>query len=399
MKKYIIANANIITRERTIPKGALCISSGKIDAVWEYLPENISKDIPVYDAEGSYISPGFIDIHLHGGNGSDFLSGDSDKNIECCKMHMQHGTTSLVPTFSTSDYTTYRNALRGISETMKNMKGMADVPNILGVHMEGPYLSPSQLGAQSPDFIIKPDEKDYIPLLEDYPFILRWTIAPETEGVLSMVRKLAPLGIHFSIGHSDALFEDVIKAYELGVNCITHLYSACSTVRRINAYRHAGIIEAAYYLDDMNVEIIADGKHLPPSLLKLIYKIKGRERVCLITDAISAAGLSPDLGEIYDMSSKQTIIIEDGVGKLKDRSAFAGSIATADLLVHNMVKLADVPLIDAVKMMSYNPAKLIGMENKKGSIANGMDADLIMFNDDIQIQKVIVAGQEVYNEK
>jgi N-acetylglucosamine-6-phosphate deacetylase len=394
MNKYVIDNAKIITRERIITNGALCVAAGKIDAVWEHLPKSICKDIPVYNAEGNYISPGFIDMHLHGGNGSDFLSGDPQKNIDCCKMHMRHGTTSLVPTLSTSDYDMYRNALHGMKNTIKSMeKG----PNILGVHMEGPYLSPSQLGAQSPDFVIKPNEKDYMPLLEEFPFILRWTIAPEAEGVLSMVRKLTPLGIHFSIGHSDALFEDVIKTYELNVNCITHFYSACSTVRRINAYRHAGIIEAAYYLDDMNVEIIADGKHLPQSLLKLIYKIKGHDRICLVTDAISAAGLSPDLGEIYDMSSKQTIIIEDGVGKLKDRSAFAGSIATSDRLVRNMVKLADVPLVSAVKMMSFNPAKLVGMDNKKGSIAPGMDADLIMFDDDIQIKKVIVGGQEVYS--
>ena len=316
--------------------------------------------------------------------------GDAEKNIACCKMHLKHGTTTIVPTLSTSGYDMYRTALKGVEETMQRMKGG---PYIAGVHMEGPYLSTAQLGAQSPDFLKPPDEKDYLSLFEDYPFILRWTIAPEVEGTLEMARKLIRRGVHFSIGHSDAMYDDVMRAYEIGVNCITHLYSATSTVRRINAYRYAGIIEAAYFLDGMTVEIIADGKHLPESLLKLIYKLKGAENICLVTDALGATGLPSDIKEIYDASSKQIIVIEDGVAKLKDGKAFAGSVATTDRLVRNMVKLCGAPIIDAVKMMTHTPAKTVGIEKSKGSIAPGMDADLVIFDEDIDVKKVIFAGE------
>ena len=207
-----------------------------------------------------------------------------------------------------------------------------------------------------------------------------------------MARKLIRRGVHFSIGHSDAMYDDVMRAYEIGVNCITHLYSATSTVRRINAYRYAGIIEAAYFLDGMTVEIIADGKHLPESsLLKLIYKLKGAENICLVTDALGATGLPSDIKEIYDASSKQIIVIEDGVAKLKDGKAFAGSVATTDRLVRNMVKLCGAPIIDAVKMMTHTPAKTVGIEKSKGSIAPGMDADLVIFDEDIDVKKVIFA--------
>lgn len=392
MRKYFVKDGNIITRERLIKGGAICVVDGKIEAVYESLPENIGEDYKIISAEGNYVSPGFIDIHVHGGNNSDFLMGDAEKNVACCKMHLQHGTTSIVPTLSTSGYDMYRTALKGVRETMKRIKGG---PYIAGVHMEGPYLSPAQLGAQSPDFLKPPDERDYLSLFEDYPFILRWTIAPEVEGTLQMARKLIRRGVHFSIGHSDAMFDDVMRAYEIGVNCITHLYSATSTVRRINAYRYAGIIEAAYFLDGMTVEIIADGKHLPESLLKLIYKLKGAENICLVTDALGATGLPANIKEIYDASSKQVIIIEDGVAKLKDGKAFAGSVATSDRLVRNMVKLCGAPIVDAVKMMTYTPAKTVGIEKAKGSIASGMDADLVIFDKDIVVKKVIFAGELV----
>jgi N-acetylglucosamine-6-phosphate deacetylase len=169
-------------------------------------------------------------------------------------------------------------------------------------------------------------------------------------------------------------------------------------VRRINAYRYAGIIEAAFLLDDMMVEIIADGKHLPASLLKLIYKIKGPDRICLVTDAIDAAGLKGVTGELYSKTLGSNIVIEDDVAKLPDRSAFAGSVATTDRLVRTMIRLADVPLYQAVKMMSATPAKAVGMFSRKGSLSIGKDADIIIFDDDIDISTVIVGGEVTFEK-
>ena len=394
MSRILIKGGRIITKTRMISGGALLIEEGIIREVYEQLPAEPPL-AEVIDAKGLFISPGFIDIHVHGGGGQDFMIGDQGSNEIICKTHLRHGTTTIVPTLSTSDRASFEHALKGITTSSTAMRGG---PNIPGVHMEGPYFAQSQRGAQAAHFIRNPDPEEYLSLLELFPNIIRWAAAPELPGALKMGRDLSRRGVHMSIGHSDALYDEVLLAYENGYDCITHLYSATSMVKRINAFRYAGIVEAAFYLDGMTVEIIADGKHLPPSLLRLIYKLKGAERICLITDGISAAGQTADLGELYDSSSKQMIVIEDGVAKLLDRQAFAGSIATTDRLVRNMVKLADVPMVDAVKMMTDTPARMIGLEKKKGSISPGMDADLLIFDEDINIHQVMVGGRMIVDE-
>ncbi len=394
MNRILIKGGRIITKTRVISDGALLIEEGIIREVYEQLPFELAQ-AKVIDAKGLFVSPGFIDIHVHGGGGQDFMLGEQESNEIICKTHLRHGTTTIVPTLSTSDRVSFEHALQGIT---KSSISMCNGPNIPGVHMEGPYFAQSQRGAQAAHFIRNPDPDEYLSLLEQFPNIIRWAAAPELPGALKMGRDLNRLGVHMSIGHSDALYDEALLAYENGYDCITHLYSATSMVKRINAFRYAGIVEAAFYLDGMTVEIIADGKHLPPSLLRLIYKIKGAEHICLITDGISAAGQTGEVGELYDSSSKQMIVIEDGVAKLLDRQAFAGSIATTDLLVRNMVKLADVPMVEAVKMMTATPARMIGLEKKKGSISSGMDADLLIFDEDINVSHVMVGGRLIVSD-
>lgn len=395
MSRTLITGGRVITRERVLLNGAVLVEDGKIAQVYEQLPQTLPQAVRL-DAAGRFVAPGFVDIHVHGGAGHDFMTGNVESNAVICRTHLMGGTTTIVPTLSTSSLAAYEQALTALQQTEAiNHHGA----HIAGVHMEGPYFSESQKGAQSAEFIRHPNPDEYLYLLDKYPNILRWAVAAELPGALEMGRALIRRGVHLSIGHSDALFDEVLIAYENGYNCITHLYSGSSTVKRINAFRHAGMVEAAFYLDGMTVEIIADGKHLPPSLLKLIYKIKGPERICLITDGISAAGMDGQAGEMYDPSSKQTIIIEDGVGKLADRQSFAGSIATTAALVRNMVQLADVPLVQAVKMMTATPARMIGLRHTKGAIAAGMDADLVFFDDDIRVSTVIKAGKVLFSGK
>ena len=308
---------------------------------------------------------------------------------------MSHGTTSIVPTVSSASNELIKESIENIKEaTSKMTKG----PEILGVHLEGPYFAMSQKGAQAAEHVRNPVKEEYMNIVESFDNILRWSLAPELPGALEMAKELVKHGIRLSIGHSDALFDEAIKAYECGFTSVTHLYSCTSTVRRINAYRFAGIIEAAFLIDDMMVEIIADGKHLPASLLKLIYKIKGPDRICLVTDAIDVAGLKDVKGEIYCKTIGSNIIIEDDVAKLLDRSAFAGSVATTDRLVRTIIKLADVPLYQAVKMMTATPAKNIGMFSSKGSLSLGKDADIIIFDDDINISTVMVSGEVTFEK-
>lgn len=337
-----------------------------------------------FDYTGYYVSPGFIDIHTHGGGGNRF-EGSVQEVVDACNFHLSHGTTSICPTISADSIDIMKGALERVEQAMKSPDLKA---NIIGVHMEGPYLSTKQAGAQCADFITPPKQEDYLPLIKNHAdSIARWTYAPENDDGERFAKILKENGIVASAGHTDAIYDDMIRAFDNGCRLITHLYSCTSTITRDHGFRRLGVIETAYLLDDMFVEIICDGKHLPPELIKLIYKNKGDDRIALVTDSLSLAGT--DLTHGFMQNTE--FIIEDGVCKLMDRSAFAGSIATTDRLVRVAVKDADIPLVSAVKMMTKIPATIMNLENK-GVIAKDKDADFAVFDDDISIKNVFVAG-------
>jgi N-acetylglucosamine-6-phosphate deacetylase len=206
-------------------------------------------------------------------------------------------------------------------------------------------------------------------------------------------------GVLPALAHTDAIYEEAVEAFEHGYTLATHLYSAMSGVTRRNATRYAGVIEAAYLIDAMDVEIIADGIHLPEALLKLVYKIKGADSIALITDAMRAAGMPEGESILGSLHSGLKVIVEDGVAKLPDRSSFAGSVATADQLVRNMVNMADIPLKDAIHMITATPARILSISDKKGSLETGKDADIVIFDDNINIEMTIIKGRIVYNRQ
>ncbi|MDO8685531.1 MAG: N-acetylglucosamine-6-phosphate deacetylase, partial [Clostridiales bacterium] len=329
----------------------------------------------------------------HGGGGADFMDGTVDAYLKAAEFHARHGTTSMVPTASAS----MNEELRNMMEIFKTAKAEnSNGAELLGLHLEGPYLCLGQKGAQDSRYVKNPKPSEYEEISSWSDDIIMWGAAPELEGSLEFGRCITKKGIRVSIAHSDATYEEVLNAFESGFRHVTHLYSCTSGVRRINAYRYAGIIESAYLIDDMTVELIADGAHLPASLLKLAYKIKGPDRIALVTDSIRAAGL-PE-GEYMEgsLENGQKIIIEDGVAKLPDRSAFAGSVATTDRLVRTMVKTADVPVVEAVRMMTKTPAAIIGADKTKGILAAGKDADIVIFDDNINIKMTIIKGRIIY---
>jgi N-acetylglucosamine-6-phosphate deacetylase len=230
--------------------------------------------------------------------------------------------------------------------------------------------------------------------------ISRWSAAPELKGSKAFAEALMMRGILPAIAHSDATYEDVVSAaFDWGFTHVTHLYSATSTVTRRNAFRYAGIIEAAYLMNGMTVEIIADGAHLPASLLQLIYKIKGPEKIALITDSMRAAGMPEGKTILGSLANGQEAIVEDGVAKLPDRTAFAGSVATADRLVRTMCRLAGTSLPETIQMITTTPARIMGIDKTKGSLAKGKDADVVIFDKDINIQMTMVNGKIVYSAK
>ena len=389
-----VINASVITPYRIMKGACVVVENDKITEVSAGSPDDCIEvhGCECIDAKGKYLSPGFIDIHTHGGGGFDFMDATVEAFLGAARMHVCHGTTALLPT-------TVSCSLDDLKKSIVTFQKAKCIPHdgaaLLGLHLEGPYISAEQKGALDPRFIKNPDPDEYDSILDlsNPGDILSWSAAPELPGALEFARLLRSKGILVCAAHSDALFDEAAKGFENGFRHVTHLYSAMSTVRRINAYRHAGLLEYAFYQDGMTVEIIADGCHLPPSLLKLIYKIKGPDRIALVTDSMRAAGM-PE-GE-YSLGSTMKVIVEDGVAKLMDRSAFAGSVATADRLVRTMVQQADVPLAQAVRMMTATPARIIGVDARKGMIAPGMDADLVLFDQDINIEMTIVGGKIVY---
>ena len=378
-----IINASIVTPSGVIENGVVRYSDERI----EYVGHDAEVGIETVDAAGDYLLPGFVDIHCHGGGGYDFMDATPDEMREIAKFHLAHGTTTLVATTMTDTYAAIEDTLDRF-EQLEN-----DRITLHGVHLEGPWLSPAACGAQSPEKMSPPDKDELLRLKNRYPFIERVGIAPEIDPDFSVGRLAAELGMVAAVAHTDADFDTTVAAADNGYTLMTHLYSGMNGVVRRNAYRVAGAVEAGLYDDRLFVEVIADGKHLPPALLKFIAKCKGPDRICLITDGMRGAGL-PDgcdtiLGRKVDGVA---CIIEDGVAKLPDRQAFAGSVATADRLLRTVVHSAGIDIADAARMIATTPARVMGYADR-GAILPGLRADLVMLDKNLNIKKVIFGGQ------
>lgn len=393
MKKIKIINGKIITTHRILDGANMLIQDDRIAQV---TMEKIGEDADVViDAEGKYVSPGFIDIHIHGGGGSDFMDGTERDFLTVAETHVRFGTTAMVPTTLTSEKENLLHILEVYKKAVTVNKNGA---RFLGMHIEGPYFSLNQKGAQDPRYIRNPDRAEYEEVIKKAGGVIaRWSAAPELNGALEFGRYLRSNGILAAIAHTDAVYDDVVRAYESGYTLATHFYSAMSGVTRRNAFRYAGVVESVYLTDEIDVEMIADGCHLPVPLLRLIYKIKGPHRTALITDAMRAAGTENKESILGSKNNGLPVVIEDGVAKLPDRTSFAGSVSTTDRLVRTMVKIAGIPLVETIRMMSCTPARIMGVQEHTGSISQGKDADIVIFDDDINILTTIVKGNIVHN--
>ncbi len=393
MKRIKITNGKLITPFRIIDNGSLLIEDGKIVGLGT--GEMNFPGAEEIDAGENYVSPGFIDLHTHGGGGHDFMDGTPDAFREAARTHARFGTTALVPTTLTAE----KEDLLDLFEVFRQVKNENyGGAQFLGLHLEGPYFAMSQKGAQDPRYIRNPQRDEYDFLLNQSADIIRWSAAPELEGAMEFGRLLSKKGILPSIAHSDATSDEVAEAIENGFTHLTHMYSAMSGVMRRNAFRYAGIIESAFLYDQLTVEIIADGVHLPASLLQLIYKQLGPNRIALVTDSMRAAGQEVSESILGSLKNGMPVLVEDGVAKLPDRTAFAGSVATANRLVRNMIHLAGVPLLHAVQMMSSTPARISGVNRQKGSLTIGKDADVVIFDPNIEVLTTLVNGEVIYNK-
>ena len=377
-----IINGKIFTPQGWLDEGSVLMRDNKILEVTNCDLALIGANL--IDAKGMYIVPGFVCMHAHGGGGHDFTECTEEAFRTAVKAHQKHGATSIFPTLSSSPFSEIRKAVSICEKLMKEK----DSP-VLGLHVEGPYLNPKMAGGQFSGKVKNPDKEEYTSLLDETNCIKRWDSSPELPGALEFAGYLRSKGIVAAISHTEAEYDGIKAAYEAGYTHAAHFYNAMPGFHKRREYKYEGTVESVYLTDGMSVEVIADGIHLPATILKLVYKLKGVEQTCLVTDALKYA--ANEGGTIDDPK----YIIENGVCKLADHSSLAGSLATMDVLIQTMVKKASIPLADAVRMASETPAKLIGIESHKGTLQKGKDADIVILDKDINVRCVFSQGKIV----
>ena len=401
----VFTNGRLLLPEGVRTGLALVVENGRIAAI---VPEAEAPAGERVDARGQYISPGFIDMHVHGGWGHDFLDGTVAAYLEPARQHARHGTTTMTPSLATASFPDYERAVRAYREALPlNVSGA----RFAGIHFEGPFFSPAKAGAQDPAPLKRPLPENYLPLLEAFPETVRISAAPELEGAMELGEELKRRGIVTAIAHTDASCAVCEEAFHHGYSLMTHFYCAMSTVTKRGYRRYAGAVEAGY-LQDFDIEVIADGNHLPDDLLRMVYRLKGPDRVALCTDSIRATGL-PD-GEYIQGSLENGIkfVVENGVALRPDHGSLAGSAATTDRLVRTMARAiagasgpASAPagepasslaagIPDAVRMMTATPARILGLP-AKGRLAPGCDADIVLFDDTVTVSRVFIGGKEI----
>ena len=384
-----IKNAIFVT-DKLEKDTCLYVKDGKILSLTS---EFISFDEEI-DAQGQYVSPGFIDIHTHGAGGFDYSDGTVEDILNAAYCHAKNGVTTVFPTSASLSTKEINSFVVNVKEAIKhNSPGK---PYIAGSHLEGPYFADSQKGAQNPEYIKCPVFEDYekwVKLGEGT--LKRMSYAPELNGSIELCEFLNKNNVISAFAHTDGIYEEIKPLVDKGCKIATHLYSGMNTVTRRNMHRKLGAVETAFLEDDITVEIIADGVHLPIELLKLIYKIKGDDKICLVTDSMRGEG--QDSGESVlgpKNSGVKCYVEKDYIAYLPDKTSFAGSVASGAQLVRTMYKSVGINLCSVIKMMCQTPAKTMNLKNR-GSLLPGYYADLVFFDDDINIKKVFVEGKQL----
>lgn len=374
MSTMIFTNARVVLPEGVREHVNVHCADGRIVAI-RSANESASSDFEQVDLEGNYLAPGFIDLHLHGALGRDAMEGRAEAFRAICEYHATGGTTSLLLTTATAPLPEITKVL----EAVREMGGT--LPQVTGVHVEGPFISSSRAGAQRQDAIVEPNADDVSRLLEFRDVIRRITLAPEVRGAPEAIARFVNAGIGVSGGHSDAWEEEARAGFERGMRSVTHTFNCMSSIRRRNGERVAGLLEVALSEPEITCELIADGRHVGATLMKMLYRAKGADGICLVTDASAGAGLAEGTG--FQLASRDCVV-RDGACWLADGSALAGSAARMIDLVRVMVREVGVPLPEAIRMATLNPARALGLKSK-GVIAPGADADLVVLSPELEV--------------
>ncbi len=382
----LIENGVLFTPTRVIPGGAILADGPRIVAVGKRDELQVPPQAKRLDARGGVIAPGFVNMHVHGANGYGCTDGKPASLVAMCALFTRHGVTSWVPSLASAPMP---DMLTGLAAVRTAMAAKPAGAEMLGAHLEGPYLNAAEKGAMPPSLLRVPSPDDYAGFME-YADILRIVaLAPELPGAVEFIRVLKDRGVLVSAGHSQAIDQELRAAVDAGLSHATHMFCNMGTLRRVNIRRVAGLVESILLDDRVSAEIISDGFHIAPSLMSLAYKVKGPERLALITDGSTLTGLKA--GKYY--LGEREIIKEELITYLADRSAFAGSVSTMDACLRGALEGIDLSLGDALRMSSLTPATLLGAAARKGSLEPGKDADVVILDHKMQVVNTVARGQ------
>jgi len=386
--RFALTNGRVILPQEIVTGKAVVVEGKKIVGIAD--ADSLGAEAEKVDVSGRYIGPGLIDIHTHGALDHTFNEPTVKAFASITEENATRGITSLLATISTAPIP---DLVKCLAFSRQWMQEPHEGSQVLGVHLEGPYFSLAQKGAQDPKNIRTPDDGTPDILLEHHDVMRIMTYAPELPGALDLTARLARLGIVPAAGHSSAKDEDVLAAIKVGLRHAIHIWSGQSSTVREGPWRKPGLLEATLVFDELTAEIIADNKHLPPTLMKLACKCIGSDRLCIVSDATSGAGM-PE-GARFRMGEME-YEVHDGVGMMLDRTAFAGSTTLVNQMVPILTDAVGIPLVEAVRMATLTPARVIGFGDRKGSLEAGKDADLAVFEEDFTAWRTMIGGQWVY---
>jgi len=389
----IFTNARLIFPDEVRDGLELVVHEGKIAAIRD---RTQARGEEIVGLAGNYLAPGFIDLHVHGALDRDTMEGSAEAFRSICDFHASGGTTSLLLATATAPLERIVDVLNAVrNSTKRRPQRSRPTSAIAGVHVEGPFISKAKHGAQREEFVRDPSPACVQQLLEYGDVIKRITIAPELPGALEAIENFHTRGISVSGGHSDAWDEDARAAFDYGMRSVTHTFNCMSSARRRGVYRVGGLLEFALSEPQISCELIADGHHVSPTLMKMLYRAKGPGGICLVTDATAGAGL-PD-GSHFSLFGNDCVV-ETGVCLLADRSALAGSVSRMIDLIRTMVNKVNLPLHEAVGMATQNPARAVGLETK-GRLAVGADADFVVLSPELDVLRTFSSGQETFSRR
>jgi N-acetylglucosamine-6-phosphate deacetylase len=391
----VFLNGIVITDTGLVPDGVVLARDGHIEYAGPRSGATIPAEAERIDAAGLYISPGFIDIHVHGGLGSDFMDATAADVEQVFRYHAAHGTTALCPTTATAPLEEILTALECLE---RYRSGPQRWGRALGAHVEGPYLAMSKRGCHLPQHVRNPDEREWKQILERGT-IASMTLAPELPGARLLVEELHRLGANANAGHSEALYHEMDEAVAWGVTHVTHLYCAMTDAmnnrwRGTPNPRAAGMVEAVYLDDRLSSELITDGKHLSREMLRLAFRNKGPEKLAIITDAMRGAGM-PDGDYAFGPRHGMIATVRDREARIPDGTALASSVFPMNEMVRVFRDLMACPLWQAVRMSSLTPAGIVGVDKDLGSLVPGKWADAVLLDDDLNVKATYLAGERI----